>query len=193
MPKIDIRRLLPSDVSAYRRVRLEALQGESGNYGSTYEEESQQPKLIFETYIENQSNDHRMFGIFIGDNLRGIAGYARGNRKRTFHRAHVTQVYVAPSLRGKGMAKKLMETLIEDAFLQEGLEILHLKVVASNPTAVKLYERLGFTKFGLFKKYFKNDGDYLDQYFMSLNRTPKLSDRIGACGDENSEGFLADS
>jgi RimJ/RimL family protein N-acetyltransferase len=41
-------------------------------------------------------------------------------------------------------------------------------VIASNQTAIKLYEKLGFKSFGVQQKYFKVGDSYMDQQFMQV-------------------------
>ena len=173
MSDIVIRRLAPPDVDDYRRVRLEALRAEPENYGSTFEEESAKPKLVSEDPIEQQSPIHVVFGAFDGPDLIGIMAYFREERRKLQHRGKVTQVYVAPSHRGQGIAKKLLYDLIGHAFAQPGLEILTLEVVDSNRAAVRVYESLGFKPYGLMESYFKTERGYTAQQFMILNRAQR--------------------
>ena len=84
------------------------------------------------------------------------------------HRGKVTQVYIAPEYRGRGLAKQLVKAVVEDAFRQDGLEILTLEVVAGNIAAVRTYESLGFVQYGLMERYFKTDNGYTDQRYMVL-------------------------
>ena len=171
MSEISIRRLIPTDLAAYRQIRLESLKNDPDNYGSTFEEESKSPKLVFEKYILEQTPGNRMFGAFDGDTLVGISGFFGDTRQRVLHRAKVTQVYLDPSYRGHGIAKRLLTHLIEEAFKIESLESLQLEAVDSNKTAVGLYESLGFVSYGRFENYFKKlDGTYLDQQFMVLTK-----------------------
>src|ERR1041385_1504554 len=89
---IMIRKLQPDESLIYRQVRLECLKNAPVNFGSTYEEEVLNPKLRFETYIENNSPDHVMFGAFDEGKLIGIAGFNRMERQRAMHRGEVVQV-----------------------------------------------------------------------------------------------------
>ena len=175
MPDILIRRLAPSDVVAYRAIRLESLKNDPDNYGSTFEEESNSIQLVFEKYILEQTPGNRMYGAFDADVLIGISGLFGDTRQRVLHRAKVTQVYIDPRYRGKGIAKKLLSHLIKEAFDIESMESLQLEAVDSNKTAVGLYQSLGFVSYGRFENYFKKlDGTYLDQQFMVLNRLSRV-------------------
>jgi RimJ/RimL family protein N-acetyltransferase len=51
-----------------------------------------------------------------------------------------------------------------------GVEQVHLTVVAENSAAVRLYERIGFTSFGVQKDYFKAGEKSWDQNFMQLRK-----------------------
>src|SRR5215207_8530511 len=72
---IIIRKLQSHESSMYREVRLGCLKNASDYFGSTYEEEVSNPKFMFETFIENGSPDHVMFGAFTEERLIGITGF----------------------------------------------------------------------------------------------------------------------
>ena len=89
-----IRKLQPYESAIYRDVRLACLKNAPQYFGSTYEEEILNPKFMFETFIENDSPDHVMFGAFNGERLIGITGFNRMARQRAMHRGELVQVYV---------------------------------------------------------------------------------------------------
>ena len=165
---ITIRKLQPHESSSYREVRLSCLKNVPQFFGSTYEEEVLNPKFAFETYIENDSLDHVMFGAFDDRRLIGITGFNRMARQRASHRGEIVQVYVESSYRGQNIGEKLIRRVLEHAFTLEGIEQVQLSVIASNKTAIKLYEKLGFKTFGIQPKYFKVGDSYMDQQFMQL-------------------------
>ena len=57
--------------------------------------------------------------------------------------AHITNLVVHPSSRGKGYGKTLLKTLIQEAW-ERGLEKITLEVRVSNLAARKLYQGRGF-------------------------------------------------
>lgn len=67
--------------------------------------------------------------------------------------AHVTNVAVAPSWRGKGVGRALMEALMAAAQLA-GAQRMTLEVRASNEVALAMYKSLGFTEAGVRKGYY---------------------------------------
>jgi RimJ/RimL family protein N-acetyltransferase len=137
-------------------------------FGSTYEEEILNPKFMFETFIENDSPDHVMFGAFDDERLIGITGFNRMARQRAMHRGELVQVYLDSNYRGQNIGEKLIRWVLDYAFNLEGIEQVQLSVIANNQTAIKLYEKIGFKTFGVQRRYFKVGETYMDQQFMQL-------------------------
>ncbi|MCI0551377.1 MAG: GNAT family N-acetyltransferase [Anaerolineae bacterium] len=165
---VTIRRLLPHESSIYRELRLACLKNAPEHFGSTYEEESRISKLKFEIYIENNSQDHFMFGVFDDEKLIGLAGFDRMGRQRTRHRGEVVHMYVDSNYRGQNIGETLLRGLLEHAFKLDGIEQAQLGVIAGNDRAIKLYEKVGFRAYGIQPKYFKAGDTYMDQQFMQL-------------------------
>jgi RimJ/RimL family protein N-acetyltransferase len=165
---IIIRKLQPQESGIYRDVRLACLKNVPQYFGSTYEEEILNPKLMFETFIENDSPEHVMFGAFEEEQLIGITGFNRMARQRAMHRGEIVQVYVDSKYRGQNIGEKLIRRALDYAFTLDGIEQVQLSVIANNQTAIKLYEKLGFKTFGVQPRYFKVGDIYLDQQFMQL-------------------------
>ena len=168
MSEIIYRKLKPTEARDYRRVRLECLQKFPDSFGTLYMDEADKAKLYFEELIERDVPDVFFYGAFAGDNLIGIAGFVRGNRTKTRHRGEIAAMYVNPDFRGRKVGEHLLRALIRAVFDLEGIEQVHLTVVADNAAAVGLYERIGFETFGVQKNYFKLGEKYWDQNFMQL-------------------------
>lgn len=67
--------------------------------------------------------------------------------------AHITNIAIAPSYRGKGYGEILLLKLMELA-IEKGAERITLEVRVSNESAKRLYHRLGFKEVGLRKGYY---------------------------------------
>jgi ribosomal protein S18 acetylase RimI-like enzyme len=63
--------------------------------------------------------------------------------------AHVTDIYVRPDARNKGIGRALLAAVLEPA-RAAGLEHVSLEVLIRNSDARRLYERLGFTPMDVF-------------------------------------------
>lgn len=72
--------------------------------------------------------------------------------------AHVTNIAIMPSYRGKRLGELLLRQLILAA-LAKGGEKITLEVRVSNKPAQKLYERLGFAPGGLRKGYYLDNNE----------------------------------
>jgi RimJ/RimL family protein N-acetyltransferase len=171
---ILIRKVRPGESAIYREVRLACLKNVPQFFGSTYEEQVLHPKFQFETFIEDGSPDHVMFGAFDGEQLIGITGFNRMARQRAMHRGEIVQVYVDSNYRGQNIGEQLIRRTLDYAFTLDGIEQVQLSVIASNKTAIRLYEKLGFRAFGIQPRYFKVGDEYLDQQFMQLFKSDYL-------------------
>lgn len=67
--------------------------------------------------------------------------------------ADVTNVAVRKDRQREGIGHFLVDSMIRLA-KDQGIQMIHLEVRAGNETAIRLYERLGFQKDGLRKKYY---------------------------------------
>ncbi len=74
--------------------------------------------------------------------------------------ARVYSLAVAPSQRGTGVAKMLMSAG-EQAANDAGRLYLRLEVSVDNTSAIKLYQTLGYQKFGIYRDYYEDHKDAL--------------------------------
>ena len=75
--------------------------------------------------------------------------------KMVLDEADITNVAVLPSHRKKGIARKLLKQLLEEA-KKQNLHRIYLEVSDSNIAAVTLYEHAGFKEVGQRKNYYDN-------------------------------------
>ena len=75
---------------------------------------------------------------------------------------------------GKGYAFEASKKVIEYCFNELGLRKITLGVVKDNKGAILLYEKLGFTKEGLYKKHAYHDNQWCDIVRMAIFN-PKLN------------------
>lgn len=141
------RRITPADAAAYQAVRLEGLREAPSAFTASFEEETATPLCEVERRLAPGSG-RDYFGVFDGGQLIAIARVDRDRSPKQRHRAHIRGVYVATGHRGKGAARKLMETAMECAAGMAGVSHVNLAVTAGNEAAIKLYESLGFKAWG---------------------------------------------
>ena len=70
--------------------------------------------------------------------------------------AHITTLAVHPDRRREGIARRLMDAVLEEA-IKRGAVCATLEVRASNEGAIRLYEEMGFVQAGLRKKYYPDN------------------------------------
>ncbi len=80
-----------------------------------------------------------------------------------YDEAHVTTIGVAPSHRGRGLGELLLVDLFERAWERKA-EWLTLEVRVSNDSAQALYHKYGFSRQGVRRRYYSDNGE--DAYIM---------------------------
>jgi ribosomal protein S18 acetylase RimI-like enzyme len=65
---------------------------------------------------------------------------------------------------------KLLETTLQTAFNNAGLEQITLAVSEKNQNAQNLYKKFNFVEYGRLPNYFKDNEKYETQVFMNLAR-----------------------
>ena len=87
------------------------------------------------------------------------------------HQRQGIAVGVGRPYQRQGIAAALLETLIVSA-RRQGAKRMLLEVRVDNVPALALYERFGFTRMGLRKRYYQPEG--IDAYTMSLDLEPRV-------------------
>ncbi|MFN2747298.1 GNAT family N-acetyltransferase [Bacillus sp. z60-18] len=100
-----------------------------------------------------------------GGSLIGHITAVRGQANRTRHRAHIV-IGIRKAYRGQGIGTHLFLAL-EKWACEEKLHRLELTVMSHNQTAVKLYQKIGFSIEGTRKHAMMVNGTYVDEYFMA--------------------------
>lgn len=159
-PSFIVRRLSSQDADAFRSIRLESLQQNPEAFGSTLERESNEPRMYFVERLERNA----LFGGFARGTLMGIVGFCPLEGPKLRHRGVLWGMYVRPEARGTGLATALIESLIEHA--RKDVEQIQLTTIASNPRALRFYQRMGFSEYGFEKAALKFNGVYFDAVLM---------------------------
>ncbi len=85
--------------------------------------------------------------------------------KRYFHRCEVA-IALYQEYCGRGIGRMMMQTVL-DVAKGLGYEQAELEVISDNKTAIELYKKLGFKKYGCFPQNMKySDGTYADADWM---------------------------
>lgn len=142
-----IRRLSPADAPAFRRLRLQTLRESPTAFGSSYGAEAKRPLATFKKIL-TVTADNWVFGSLQGAQLIGALRLVREQGKKERHKASIYGIYVAPSARRRGVARKLLEKALATGRALEGLRQIRIGVVTSNAAARALYVKAGFVQYG---------------------------------------------
>jgi L-phenylalanine/L-methionine N-acetyltransferase len=71
---------------------------------------------------------------------------------------------------GRGIGTFLMAAMLDAADNWHDIKRMELTVYTDNDAAIRLYEKFGFEKEGLFKSFGYRDGQYVDAYTMARLR-----------------------
>ena len=97
-----------------------------------------------------------VYHTFLAEEGGQVCGY--GCIILLFEDAELANIAVAPTHRGKGIAKRIMENMHAYA-KQRGAERMLLEVRVSNQSAIGLYEKYGYEKYGLRENYYPDGED----------------------------------
>jgi ribosomal protein S18 acetylase RimI-like enzyme len=148
--EISFRKLLPDDSPQFRTIRLESLKAHPESFGSTFEEQSKLPKLMFEKAIEKPYDDRYVIGAFHKKVLIGICGFvpfALDTFPDMENTGTIIQMYVRSAYRGRKIGLNLVKTVVDEAFKLPDIRQIVLGVREENTSAIRVYERAGFLIF----------------------------------------------
>ncbi|MBD9356459.1 GNAT family N-acetyltransferase/peptidase C39 family protein [Methylomonas albis] len=115
-------------------------------------------KLSRRSFRHWLSSEHR--ALLVAEWAGLVAGYILIIYHPGTRLARIYSLAVSPQLRGYGIAKSLM-LAGEQAARDDGRLYLRLEVSVDNTPAIRLYEALGFQKFGMYRDYYQDHKDAL--------------------------------
>lgn len=138
---------MPREWQVYRRLRLQALSESPDAFGRTYEEESKRPDSFWMDRLRAGASSARYFPVVADDNGKpvGLAWGLIDDDDPSV--AAVTQMWVDPAYRGRGVGSSMLDVIVEWARAL-GLKAVRLGVTVGNSAAEELYRRAGFVPIG---------------------------------------------
>jgi GNAT superfamily N-acetyltransferase len=156
-----VRRLIASDAAAFHALRLEGFVRHPLEFRIAPEDEQGQSPAA----VAARLGAEYVVGGFDPQGLAGIGGITRMSGAKLRHRALLWGMYVHERARGSGLADGIVAALLEQA-RAEGLERVLLTVAAANSRARRLYERWGFSEYGVEPRAIKSAAGYIDEVLM---------------------------
>ncbi len=163
---LTVRGLRPEEAEAFWALRLRGLKEHPEAFGASLEEDQALPMEVVRARLAGASQ--RVVGAFEGARLVGVAGLHRAEQRKQAHKAVVWGMYVAPEARSRGLGRRLLMALLDEARGMPGVERLLLSVAVGNAPAQHLYRALGFRTYGVEPSALKFDGASVDQELMCL-------------------------
>ena len=160
--------LAVSDARQYRELMLEAYTQAADAFTSTAEEREAEPLSWWEHRIASSSGLSQSFGAFDGEQLVGTVSLAYSSKPKTRHSALVIGMYVRPAARRRGAGLMLMRAAVAAAAERGDVRTLRLTVTEGNAPAIRLYESLGFTAWGVEPEAICTPSGYKGKVHMSL-------------------------
>ena len=125
-------------------------------------------KPVFDALLRSQS-------FYVWDAEGTVRGFCRASRHegRASHTAYIGTFAVTPDEQGSGLAKKIIEQIIE-TLQADGVLRVELMLEADNSRARAFYEKLGFEHEGRLRAAYKrgNEAMYVDELLMSRLLAP---------------------
>ena len=170
MPPVTIRRLVPADLAAYKALRDEVLAAHPESFTSDAAPERAPDSYLSRLGLQRPEGGEFTLGAWRLGQLVGAVSCERDPRTKVRHIGHVIGMMVRSELQGAGLGRALLDACIAQARAADGLVMLTLTVTAGNASAVHLYERSGFVRYGRLPRAICVNGDYhaKDQMVLAL-------------------------
>jgi ribosomal-protein-alanine N-acetyltransferase len=150
--KITIRLALPADIEAIHRIDHVCF-----SYLVAYNVNT------FLFYLHDRSSE-----TWVADSADVVVGFTIFEMESR-SRAHFITLDVLPEHRGKRIGSALMDHAHERA-MARGASVMVLQVAVANQVAMDFYERRGYAKIRMFKKYYEDNTDAWEMK-MDLRKT----------------------
>ena len=166
--RMHIARLTATDAPQYRELMLEAYVEAADAFTSTAEERLAEPLSWWVQRIAAHSGISESFGAFEDQRLFGAVALQYSAKPKTRHSALVIGMYVKPAARRLGTGALLMQAVVAEARSRPGLRLLRLTVTEGNETAIRLYESVGFSTWGVEPQAIRTSSGYKAKVHMCM-------------------------
>ncbi len=165
---MKVRALTGDDLDAFLALRKKALTLAPSAFGSSPGEDISDDRARALASLQDPPGVGVTFGGFDGTSLVALATLRVSQRRKTAHHGAVYGMFVAPSARRIGLGRALLHAVVAHAKSLD-LAVLGLSVSEDAHAALQLYERVGFTTWGIEPAALRVDGIFLDVRHMQFD------------------------
>jgi ribosomal protein S18 acetylase RimI-like enzyme len=146
----------------YRELRLRALQEYPEAYAMYFDEEN----MMSDEEWQDRVRERVMFFAELDEQIVGMVGAYRENRRKYHHIANICNVYVSPQHQGQGIGLQLLKKMLLELEKLPDVTKAVLSVTETQKVAQKMYEKLGFRTVGTFEKQLNVDNTFYNEIYM---------------------------
>jgi len=117
------------------------------------------------TWLAQRGSRHPVIVADVDGSVVGWGSLNAFNPRQAYDHVADFSVYVERQCRGRGIGRQLLDQLIELA-RAAGYHKMVLSALASNDAGVRLYERAGFARVGVYHEQGELDGKWVDVVIM---------------------------
>jgi ribosomal protein S18 acetylase RimI-like enzyme len=164
MSGLEVKRISEKDWEIYKYLRLKSLGESPDSFGSTLKKEAAFPDEVWKARLKEAENSMTILLLLAYYNEQAVA-LTWGVLSES-HLVNIYQMWVAPEIRGKGIARALVSRVLSWANERKANVVL-LFVTTTNSEAIALYKSVGFYPDGKVKPL--REGSGLIVQSMTLN------------------------
>lgn len=133
-----------------------------------YFEENERKTTLEQQVKHIKEGQEKGYISLVAEDEKKLVGYAVGFTFEVNRRKHCMSIAIAilQNYTGKGLGKKLLNTLIEQG-IKKGITRFELDVSVNNPIAISLYKKMGFVIEGERKNSYIINGKFNNDYIMA--------------------------
>lgn len=123
------------------------------------------PKTMEEREVWFYQHNIKNHPLIVAEYEGSVAGYASLSsyrEKEAYEKTVELSVYIAPFFRRRGIARKLLEVILDRARQDENIHTIISVITGGNEASIKLHDEFGFTYCGTMKAVGEKFGKLLD-------------------------------
>ncbi len=160
---INITKLYEKDWQSWKNIRLEALKNAPEAFVSSFDEEFNLSEDTFKQILISNT----IFCAMYDREYAGVIGFHPMKTLKINHKGMLWGLYVRSQYRNRGIADRLVESVI--ACARKQVKQLYLTVNTTNTAAIALYQKHGFTIYGTDVGALKVGDHFYDEYLMRVS------------------------